>query len=684
MKYPVDNPIIKEEDDLLGRKNLAELFVKTLRSIDATKGAVVSVMGAWGSGKTSFINLVKQELEETSTIPVIEFNPWMFSGSEQLPEIFFHEIAVELKLMNNSKIDKVSDAISEYSDALSILAYVPYVGKWLDRSIRTYKSLHKLKKEKGAKQLRKKVANSLEKLEHPILIVLDDIDRLSSEEIRDIFKLVRLTASFPNVVYLLAFDRLRVEAALSETNVSGRAYLEKIIQFAFDLPLIPQKILQEETFKALGQVLEDKEDLRFNENIWPDIFFDTIQPYINNLRDIHRLTLAMRPTLIALSSEIETVDLIALETLRVFQPEIFSQLKPLQFALTQYKHEKDENETYQSMLENFIAKAGARENEVRSLIYHLFPAACRYIESYNPVGENILLKRKCEHRVSDIDFLNRYLEHFSSHRLHSFFQAEALFQVLSNRNELETHIRSLEDDDLENTLSELLSFESQFPAEAAIPASIVFLNLIPKIPHKQPSSILDVFGSEITIEQLIYRLLRRLDSVSECEKTVSEIIPELQTYSSQLYLINLVRYKEHVGLKLVSEQFSERIKTEFYERVKGTHSPFPDKEWDLLRVLITLQEWDQREKEPDPFFFDSIDEIRSLFSSARTTRRFQRGNEVKIHVEERLQWDDLVSVFNGDEKALETARNRLHKVDGDSPLIGLIDKYLSGWRPGES
>jgi KAP family P-loop domain protein len=164
MKYPVDNPIIKEEDDLLGRKNLAELFVKTLRSIDATKGAVVSVMGAWGSGKTSFINLVKQELEETSTIPVIEFNPWMFSGSEQLPEIFFHEIAVELKLMNNSKFDKVSDAISEYSDALSILAYVPYVGKWLDRSIRTYKSLHKLKKEKGAKQLRKKLRIALKSL----------------------------------------------------------------------------------------------------------------------------------------------------------------------------------------------------------------------------------------------------------------------------------------------------------------------------------------------------------------------------------------------------------------------------------------------------------------------------------------------------------------------------------------
>ncbi|MBM7331832.1 hypothetical protein JS562_54830 [Agrobacterium sp. S2] len=42
----------------------------------------------------------------------------------------------------------------------------------------------------------------------------DDIDRLTTGEIRDIFKLVRLTASFPNVVYILAFDRARVEQAL--------------------------------------------------------------------------------------------------------------------------------------------------------------------------------------------------------------------------------------------------------------------------------------------------------------------------------------------------------------------------------------------------------------------------------------------------------------------------------------
>ena len=58
-------------------------------------------------------------------------------------------------------------------------------------------------------------------------------------EIRDIFKLVRLTANFPNIIYIVAFDRNRVEKALAEQGLPGRDYLEKILQVAFDLPVVP-------------------------------------------------------------------------------------------------------------------------------------------------------------------------------------------------------------------------------------------------------------------------------------------------------------------------------------------------------------------------------------------------------------------------------------------------------------
>jgi predicted KAP-like P-loop ATPase len=53
-----DNPIRQPEDDVLGRLEVAESFADQVLSLDASEGVVVGVLGAWGSGKTSFMALV--------------------------------------------------------------------------------------------------------------------------------------------------------------------------------------------------------------------------------------------------------------------------------------------------------------------------------------------------------------------------------------------------------------------------------------------------------------------------------------------------------------------------------------------------------------------------------------------------------------------------------------------------
>lgn len=67
-------------------------------------------------------------------------------------------------------------------------------------------------------------------------MTVDDIDRLSNEEIRAILKLVRLTGNFPNLIYVLAFDRQRVEMALTSSGFDGKSYVEKIVQQGIRVP----------------------------------------------------------------------------------------------------------------------------------------------------------------------------------------------------------------------------------------------------------------------------------------------------------------------------------------------------------------------------------------------------------------------------------------------------------------
>jgi predicted KAP-like P-loop ATPase len=80
MVTPADNPISEPAEDLLSRVGLAQDLATQIRSLDASDGYVLAVMGPWGSGKTSLVNLVKHELGKDTPVPIVEFNPWMFPG----------------------------------------------------------------------------------------------------------------------------------------------------------------------------------------------------------------------------------------------------------------------------------------------------------------------------------------------------------------------------------------------------------------------------------------------------------------------------------------------------------------------------------------------------------------------------------------------------------------------------
>ena len=100
MALPADNPIRSSDHDLLGRTEPARAFARQLLSLDASEGLVVAVLGPWGSGKTSFVNLARDELGTRAD--VLDFNPWMFSGAEQLVQSFFVEIAAQLQVASRT------------------------------------------------------------------------------------------------------------------------------------------------------------------------------------------------------------------------------------------------------------------------------------------------------------------------------------------------------------------------------------------------------------------------------------------------------------------------------------------------------------------------------------------------------------------------------------------------------
>ena len=405
-----DNPIEHAEEDRLGRVPFAVHFANELTSLDAKQGFVTALMGRWGSGKTSLLNLVAEEIKKDNDIVVLHFNPWMFSGTDALVGSFFRELSAQLRLTRGTRFGQIADQLEAYGELLNPLVWLPVVGPWMGRARSLFGGVKKVKdaSAKSVGEERKLIQDALKKLEHPLVVIVDDIDRLSSQEIQDIFKLVRLTANFPNMVYVLAFDRDRVESALSSDGISGRKYLEKIVQLGVDLPAPAPADLLKELQTALGLMMTDLGDTElFDEKLWPDTLMDIIFPLIESLRDVRRYAASSRTAVRALKDQVELNDLLALEAIRVFAPDAFAAIRRAPEALTTTRTlglgALTSDGDHKQLVED-ILQTGPDSDFMRTVLRRLFPASIRHFEN-NSYGSDWLSEWLRDRRVAHSDIL---------------------------------------------------------------------------------------------------------------------------------------------------------------------------------------------------------------------------------------------------------------------------------------
>ena len=281
------------------------------------------------------------------------------------------------------------------------------------------------RRKEGVGDRRRKIEKALSALDKPIVVILDDIDRLETSEIRDVFKLVRLTANFPKIIYIVAFDRGRVEKALDEQGTSGRDYLEKILQVAFDLPVVPSHILDQQITSALDNVLNNIENPGSrDEEVWQYVFNEIIRPLIQNMRDVRRYAATIPGTVISLKGQIALADLLALEAIRMFLPDVFKLLHSAIDGLTTDSDSARHRDLVhlEAQVKGLIEASGDHSLVVESMIKRLFPAGGRYIGG-DPHGNNWKRKWLAERRVAHEDILRLYLERFANENLQDVMEA---------------------------------------------------------------------------------------------------------------------------------------------------------------------------------------------------------------------------------------------------------------------
>lgn len=343
--YKSDEPIEKKSQDLLNRSGFSCTLAETLLSIKTTDTFTIGLYGKWGSGKTSIINMVLEEVERRSqTLPeektpiVVRFNPWNYSNAEQLLQQFFAclHTALEMKKDKGENLEKVGEAIKEYAGVLGTASWIPVGGKYakLVQFVGKMVGGTLVFLNKGAadiSQTKKKVSEALKEKNRKLIVVIDDIDRLSNQEIRMIFQLVNSLASFPNTIYVLSFDYDIVTRALKEVQncTDGGEYLEKIVQVPFEIPTASAERIGQVFLNELEEVLSEGEyQKEFEDNeYFMRVFWNVLRLDLDSIRSAKRLLNAFRLKQSAMSGELNWIDLLAITSLQVFHISIYQWIR---------------------------------------------------------------------------------------------------------------------------------------------------------------------------------------------------------------------------------------------------------------------------------------------------------------------------------------------------------------------
>ena len=333
MNYSTDRPIDTCEQDLLGRASFSKQLGRAIYDYNGKDGLVIGLYGKWGSGKTSVINMAVNEMitlaEQENNMPVVmKFAPWNYSDKDNLISIFFQSLKNKIELQDNEEMKKeVGKALNDYAGAFDALSLIPIVGSGVAAILKTVAQAQGTNLMQGAdlEKTKELLENALVKSNKKIVIIIDDIDRLTNLQILDVFQLVKQVADFPNIIYILAMDRKVVRRALQEVhNIDGNEYLEKIIQVPFEIPELRKSKLNSIFFSKLDEVVKEISDkIEWNDDYWTDIFQNCIEPYMNTLRDVNRVINTFQFKYGAMYRETSFEDMLAITTIEVLEPELY-------------------------------------------------------------------------------------------------------------------------------------------------------------------------------------------------------------------------------------------------------------------------------------------------------------------------------------------------------------------------
>lgn len=253
-----DLPAMSIEEDLFEINKYIDGLSEFILECDTPM--TIAIQGDWGSGKTSFMNMIRCQIEEK--VVTTWFNTWQYSQfnmGDTLSLSLIKRLIETLPSQDETTKKAVANTLNlvgKYLKEGALMAVdMTISGRIADNLEKTIDVVTEKKKEKeeidlsaALGQLKQQFQDCINNAirnnnKDRVVIFVDDLDRLNPVKAVEMLEVLKLFLDCENCVFILAIDYQVVSQGIAEKyqnkldDEKGKAFFDKIIQVPFKMPV---------------------------------------------------------------------------------------------------------------------------------------------------------------------------------------------------------------------------------------------------------------------------------------------------------------------------------------------------------------------------------------------------------------------------------------------------------------
>ncbi len=388
--HSLDPILVSEKDvdyDLLGRNGIINVLYRSIVSCKSNSSFVIGLEGEWGSGKTTIINNVKRKLKENKDIVVIDsFDPWTYGTQDALLTAMYdsilRETGVKYSIYREKRIiESLCNMLVDSYSAGNVMQNLLF-------------SQHGNYEE--AKAIIEKLKQYVERTNKSIVFIIDNMDRAEGSNIIFLLKLIGNVFDLPNIIYVLSYDRNRINEILKDTTQINPKYVEKIVNQEIRVPLLQEERLREVYDVCIYNILEfygmKKEEILNLESV-----IEVICTNVKDLRMFKRMINSVFVSVFWQENSLYKRDLLGVEVIRFIQPELYYKINENKAFFISHDRIINRHIYYESMDKKkfnsdgraFFEQLFANYRKFKRLLIQMFPYVKQFADGNELQSEYI-------------------------------------------------------------------------------------------------------------------------------------------------------------------------------------------------------------------------------------------------------------------------------------------------------